>query len=400
MVNVVSINLGNAGSTGGIARNIKKYGNNVGICVYTAYPASKSVKPREENDIIIGHDFFRRVSRKLAVYTGLNGCFSVFSTILFLKELNKISPDIIHLHNLHHSYVNLPLLFRYIKKNNIKVVWTLHDCWAFTGQCAHFTMSQCYKWKTGCHDCRQCHIYPEAKVDKTRLMWKKKRQWFTKVNNLQIVTPSRWLESLVKESFLKEYPVTVINNGIDTTVFTKKLSEFKKKYDCENKHIILGIAFGWGYKKGYDVFLKLADELPNEYQIVIVGNVGDLERKDNIIYINRTHDQAELVELYSASEVFVNPTREEVFGLVNVEAQACGVPVITFNTGGSPETISEKTGIVIENENFDKLKEEIIRVVTEHPFCVTDCIEQANQMSVDNMVSRYIKLYSSILGGE
>ena len=150
---VVSVNLGNVGSTGGIARNIKHYAADNGITVYTAYPDSVSNAPLEENDIIIGKSLFRRISRKMAYYTGLNGCFSVFSTKRFIKQLERIKPDIIHMHNLHHSFLNLPIFFKYLKNSKVKVVWTLHDCWAFTGQCAHFTMEKCDRWKTGCHDC-------------------------------------------------------------------------------------------------------------------------------------------------------------------------------------------------------------------------------------------------------
>ncbi len=393
---VVSINLGNAGSTGNIARNIKKYAVFHDIEVFTAYPASKSVRPKETNDIIIGNDLFRRINRKLAVYTGLNGCFSFYATLKLLAEIKTINPEIIHLHNLHHSYINLPLLFNYLRKSRVKTIWTLHDCWAFTGQCAHFTMAKCDKWKSGCYECTQINYYPEAKVDQTNLMWKLKRKWFCGIDNLVLVTPSQWLANLVKSSFLKDYEVQVINNGIDTSIFKPTKTDLRERLNCSKKTIILGVAFGWGEKKGYDVFLKLADDLPENYQIIIVGKVGSYPKNNRIIYIDRTHDQQEMVGLYSIADMLVNTTREENFPTVNIEALACGTPVITFRTGGSPEIIDESSGIVVECDDYDGLKNAIEYVGNNKPFTKTDCIIRSKQFTIEHMLSEYIELYKRI----
>lgn len=397
MMKIISINLGNAGSTGGIARNIKKYARNNGIEVYTAYPDSASTLPLEDHDILIGRDFFRKISRKLAVLTGLNGCFAPFATLSLIRKIKKIQPDILHLHNLHHSYINLPMLFRYIRRSGVKVIWTLHDCWAFTGQCPYFTMENCDKWKTGCHDCPQIHIYPEAAVDQTRLMWKLKRKWFTGIDNLRFVTPSQWLADLVKQSYLRDYDVQVIHNGIDLAVFKPSVNDFKAVHNCTDKHIVLGIAFGWGARKGYDVFLKLADDLPEEYQIVLVGEVGALPRNNKIIYINRTNDQAEMVQLYSCADILANPTREENFPTVNIEALACGTPVLTFRTGGSPEIPDETCGAVVDCDDYEGFKAEIIRICTEKPFAQAACLARAGELTVEKMLDNYIRVYQSIL---
>lgn len=393
---IVSINLGNAGSTGGIARNIKRYAKNRGIEVYTAYPDSKSTRPFEDHDIVIGKDFFRKINRKLAFLTGYNGCFSPFATYSFIKTLRKISPDIIHLHNLHHSYCNLPMLFEYIRSSGVKVVWTLHDCWSFTGQCPYFTMENCEKWKTGCYDCPQYHLYPESMVDRTALMWKKKKKWFAGINNLHIVTPSQWLADLVGQSYLKDYDVRVINNGIDVGVFKPTNSDFKNVHNIEGKKIILGSAFGWGKRKGYDVFLELANQLSDEFKIVLVGNVGTLPRNEKILYIGRTHDQKELAALYTCADVFANPTREEVLGLVNVEALACGTPVVTFRTGGSPETLDATSGSVVDADDVETFKKEILRVVNERPFASENCIRRSQNFTVQKMLEQYVQLYTSI----
>lgn len=228
---IAEINSCNFGSTGKIMLEIADVAEKDGHTAVVCYPKSRTnAKKQKESDIVIGIRLSRNLHLKLAGITGLNGCFSYFSTLHFLRKLDKFKPDIVHLHNLHNSYINLPLLFNYIKKHNIKTVWTLHDCWAFTGQCPYFTMVKCDKWKTGCHNCPQYGQYPESRVDRTKTMWQLKKKWFTGVKDMTIVTPSQWLADLVNESYLKDYPVRVINNGIDLDVFKPTPSSFREKY--------------------------------------------------------------------------------------------------------------------------------------------------------------------------
>jgi glycosyltransferase involved in cell wall biosynthesis len=182
-----------------------------------------------------------------------------------LRKIKKIRPSLIHLHNLHNSYVNLPMLFRYIKKHNVPVVWTLHDCWAFTGHCPHFVMAKCDRWQSGCGECPLYKQYPHLAFDNTKRMYQLKKKWFTGVENMTIVTPSQWLADLVKQSFLKDYPVKVIHNGIDLSVFRPIENDFRQKYHCEEKKVILGVAFGWGARKGLDVFVELITFYPMHY---------------------------------------------------------------------------------------------------------------------------------------
>ena len=226
---IVSINSCNFGSTGNIMLQISETAKRAGAETLSSYPRSRSnAKNQSPDDLLIGNRISRNIHVRLAQLTGLNGMFSVFSTLNFLRKVDKWQPDIIHLHNLHNCYINLPLLFRFLKRKHIAVVWTLHDCWAITGKCPHFTMVKCERWKTGCFHCPQRKGYPEALVDQSRLMWKLKKKWFTGVENMTIVTPSQWLANLVKQSYLKDYPVRVINNGIDLNVFkpvaNKKIS--------------------------------------------------------------------------------------------------------------------------------------------------------------------------------
>lgn len=393
---ILEINSVPYGSTAKIMYGISTVAKNDAIDAFMA--SGYSYHPQEElkgNYIKIGTAFEKEIHILASKLLGKHGCFSFFSTKRFLRRVKKIQPDILHLHNLHGWYLNFPLFFKYIKKNNIKVIWTLHDCWAFTGHCPHFDMIGCEKWKTGCYSCPQYRDYPKTYVDRSKWMYKKKKQWFLGVEDLTIVTPSKWLANLAKQSFLKDYPVRVINNGIDLSVFKPTESDFKKKYDCEDKKLILGVAFGWGERKGLDVFIELSKRLPKNYQIVLVGTDETVDRQlpENIISIHRTQNQAELAEIYSAVDLFVNPTREENFPTVNIESLACGTPVLTFKTGGSPEIIDETCGVVVEKNNIDELYKEILRIVEEKPFSKENCLARSKKFERTEKFSEYIELY-------
>ena len=272
-----------------IADLATKKGHEV-ICSFYA----RRNKDKDKNCIYIGNKVSHNIHKKLYRKTGNNGCYSKISTWNFLRKVKKFDPDLIHIHNLHNCYINLPMLFDYIKKNNKKVVWTLHDCWSFTGQCPYFTAVGCEKWKTGCHDCEQINRYPSCSVDRTDKMWNRKKEWFTGVQNLTIVTPSQWLADLVKQSFLKDYPVKVINNGIDLDVFKPTESDFRTKHNLEDKKIILGVASVWEVRKGLDVFIELSKRLDDRYKIVLVGTNDEVDKKlpEGIISIHRTSNNS------------------------------------------------------------------------------------------------------------
>ena len=393
----VLINSCNFGSTGNIMLEIAETAENGGYTAAVCYPQSRdNSRKQKEKDFIIGTRFSRNIHLMLAEITGLNGCFSYFSTLKLLKKLDKLKPDIIHLHNLHNCYINLSLLFKYIKKHNIKTVWTLHDCWSFTGHCPHFDMIGCNKWKTGCYSCPQYKEYPKSLFDNSKIMYRLKRKWFSGVKNMTIVTPSEWLASLVKESYLKDYPVKVINNGIDLNVFKPTESDFRKKYALENKYIVLGVAFGWGRRKGLDVFIELARRLDKEkYKVVLVGTDDNVDKllPENIISIHRTQNQTELVKIYSAADVFANPTREENYPTVNMESVACGTPVVTFNTGGSPEMLDETCGAAVAKDDNDAMYNEIIRICEKKPYSLEACIKKAKGFDKNEKFGEYIRLY-------
>lgn len=400
---IAEINMMHFGSTGKIMLSIAECARDSGneVATFSArfyHRGVNTVFPVIHHHTYFGNRIENMIHLRLAQMTGFHGCFSALGTLKLLKMLDRFHPDVIHLHNLHNWSINFPLLMNYIKKRNVPVVWTLHDCWAFTGHCPYYGMVECDRWKTGCHSCPIYREYPQSFVDNSRYMWKHKKKWFTGLQNVTIVTPSRWLAEQVKQSFLKDYSVKVINNGIDLAVFRRTESDFRKKYGCIDKKIVLGVAFGWGKRKGLDVFAALSNRLTEDYQIVLVGTEDKLDNQlpENIISIHRTQNQRELAEIYSAADVFVNPTREETFGLVNVEALACGVPVVTFDTGGSPECIDESCGIVVPRDDVDALESAVRQVCEQNPFTCEACVARAKCFDQHERFQDYVNLYDQI----
>lgn len=265
------------------------------------------------------------------------------ATARFLKWAEFYNPDLLWLHNLHGYYINIKQLFTWIKKRpNMEVRWTLHDCWSFTGHCSHFDYVKCYKWKKHCEKCQQKKEYPASLFfDGSGRNFENKRKLFTGVKKMTIVTPSKWLANQVKAGFLKEYPIVIVNNTVDTEVFKPTNSDIKKTLGIENKRIILGVASQWQPLKGFQDFFKLRELLSDEYVIVLVGVTSKQKQKllPSMIGIERTNNPLELAKLYSAADVFFNPTYQDTYPTVNLEAKACGTTVITYDTGGSPESV-------------------------------------------------------------
>lgn len=357
------------------------------------------LKDKFDEDIVaISSKWDSRIHGWLSRFTMYKGLGSIFKTALFLKKVEHYKPDVIHLHNLHGSYINLPMSFRFIKKRNIPVVWTLHDCWPMTAICSHFTIVCCEQWKNCCRRCPQRKKYATALFDVTKKVWNLKKKWFTGIDQAVLVTPSMWLEKLVASSFLKNYSIKTIHNGIDLSVFRPVESDFKERYSLQGKNVVLGVAFDWGYEKGLDVFARLANQLPENYAIVLVG-VNEVAKKllpNNVITIRKTDNQKELAEMYTSADVFVNPTREEVLGLVNLEALACGTPVITFQTGGSPECIDESCGCVVPVNDLVGMRQQILRICRTHPYDSVDCIAKAKQFEKHQKFTEYITLYKNL----
>ena len=295
-----------------------------------------------------------------------HGFASRLATARFLHKIHAFNPDVLHLHNLHGYYLHIGRLFEYLKRTDKRVIWTLHDCWAFTGHCAHFDAIGCSRWKTGCHHCPLKYEYPKTWfLDRSRSNYSRKKGLFTSVRNMTIVTPSAWLAGLVAESFLREYPVRTINTGIDLDLFQPTTSDFRARYGLKGKFVLLGVAFTWD-RKGLPFFVELAKRQRPDEAIVLVG-VGDRELRElppGIVAIRRTHSPKQLAEIYSAADLFVNPTLEDTFPTTNLEALACGTPVVTFDTGGCGESIDAECGIVVKRGDMSELMSAIARVKT------------------------------------
>lgn len=402
---IAEINMIHVGSTGKIMFGIAETAASHGHEVYTFSPyyyqrGVEMILPEIRNHMYFGSRIESMIHYRLAEITGLPGFGSCFGTKQLIRKLKEIKPDILHLHSIHNYTVNLPMLFSYIKEERVKIIWTLHDCWAMTGKCPHFVMKNCQRWRSGCFHCPALHDYPKLYVDHVRLMWNLKRKWFTGIEKMILVTPSKWLADIVNKSYMSEYPVKVINNGIDLNLFNPVTNAgISEKYHIpQDKHIILGVAFNWDTHKGIDVFIELAERLPEDYQIVLVGTNDSTDRilPSQILSIHRTQNQKELAAIYSAADVLVNPTREDTFPTVNLEALACGLPVITFRTGGSPECIDNQCGICVECDDIDNLESNIRLACEGHIFERQACINRAALFDQMDKYSEYVKLYEKI----
>lgn len=320
------------------------------------------------------------------------GDYSIRATKRLIFKLDEIKPEIIHIHNLHGYYLNIPMLFDYIKKNSINVVWTLHDCWPFTGHCAYFDMVECDKWKTGCHHCPQKKTYPASiLIDRSKKNWRQKKEIFSGVK-LNIVTPCNWLENLVKQSFLQENPVYTIYNGIDSKTYHPVAMSEEEAACFEGKKVILGVASEWTERKGLKDFVKLTEQLdPEKYLVVVVGLTEKQceEMPRTMIALERTSNLTELLKLYTRADVFFNPTYEDNFPTTNLEAMACGTQVLTYATGGSPESIIEGNGWVVPQGAMDA----VIEILEKKDLkCEA---KLSKKFSVDNMIEQYFSVYKN-----
>ena len=394
--------------TADLYETIKASGNEARVAV------GREPFPEDMDGILIGNkgDFYRHVMKNF--FLGEAGFGSADVTRRLLAWMEKEKPDLIHLHNIHGFYLQVELLFDYIKKRNIPVVWTLHDCWSFTGHCAYYDYAACDKWKEGCNNCiHHAKVYPYALFkDNSIDAYKRKRTAFCGVKNLTIVTPSHWLKGQVEQSFLKEYPVKVIPNGINLEVFCPQEMKVKEAASAEgecnsaqkkDKKIVLGVANIWEHRKGLSYFEKLANDLSDEYQIQLIGvskkqkKELDKKYKGKIKAIMRTSSVEELAEAYRTADVFVNATLEDNFPTTNLEALACGTPVVTYATGGSGESVTEKTGIVVQRANYQALLLAVVKACVDGAFDSAECRKRAEEYDKHKRYEEYLKLYREIL---
>lgn len=373
------------GSTGIIVQEISKVLTANKIENYILHTGEKSSL---ENSISYASNSNIKVNALLSKILGNYGFNSHFETAKLIREIDKINPDIVHLHNIHGHNLNIKTFFKYLKKKGVRVIWTFHDCWAFTGYCSHFEFLPCEKWKKECGKCLQKSTYSWY-FDKSNQMFLRKKDLFCSLPNMTIVTPSKWLANLVKNSFLRDFPVKVINNGIDLDVFNHRNRDLLDKKDT--RFVVLGMPKG-----NLPDFFELNDVLDKtKYKLVLAGLREDQMQiiPESILGIGRTSNKEELSAIYSCANVFVNLTLKDTFPTVNLESLACGTPVVTYATGGCPESIDENTGIVVPQKDIKGVYKAIQKVCN-GPDMREACVERAKLLyNAKDRYSDYLNLY-------
>ena len=395
MSTLLQINItANWGSTGKIAEAIGIAAMKAGWESHVAY--GRWCNPSQSHLIKIGGRFgkyFHYAEQRIRDNEGL--C-SRQATKRLIKQIEAIKPDIVQLHNIHDHYLNYRLLFEYLNRTGVQVVWTFHDCWAFTGHCFHFVTENCMKWKTVCFECPKKNISPKTLLDRSKEHYELKKQMFSACKNLTIVPVSDWMADFVRQSFLKEKRIEVIKNGVELHIFKPLEKETR-----DNTFKILAVSNVWNESKGFTDIFKLRDLLPDEYDITIVGlaanQVNNLPK--GILGIQRTQNVQELVELYSTANVLINPTYADTFPTVNLEALACGTPVITYRTGGSPESLSSETGMVVEQGNIEAMADAIKTICGgNREKYRRACRERAEEcFDKEKCFEKYVRLYEELI---
>lgn len=400
MPTLLQINIAsNWGSTGKIMEQIGLCAQAHGWDSYVTYGRNEYHNPSKNHVIRIGStlDAYEHYAENL--FLDNEGLASRLSTKTFLKKVDEIKPDVVHLHIIHDHYMNYPMLFKYLAEKNIPVVWTQHDQWATTGHC-YYNLVECERWKEECHDCPLSKWYS---LDRSRRNFRLKKQLMEDIPSLTIVPVSEWLGDNIRQSHLKDRNIEVIHNGIDIKTFSPLPTNAHDRYGIDkNKNIVLGVAALWDARKGLNDFYALAKRLPDdEYAIVIVGQrTEDIKHVENgcqMVFVDRTQNALELAQLYSSASVFVNPTYQDNYPTTNLEAIACGTPVITYRTGGSPEAVDDSTGLVVEQGDVDGLVYAIERLCNGD---YKDACRKKAEMEFDNSkcFNLYISLYNRLLG--
>ena len=393
----------NYGSTGRISEEIGSFAVQNGWESYIAY--GRDLRPGKSKLIKIGSELSIKLHGLQTRLFDRHGLGSCSATQKFIEKIIEIKPDIIHLHNLHGYYLNVEILFNFLSQANIPVVWTLHDCWPFTGHCAYFDFVACHRWETGCHDCPQKRAYPASWLfDRSKKNWALKKRLFTSVKRMVLVPVCNWVSGIVRQSSLSGYPTKTIYNGIDTEVFQPTNNTLARtRYNLKDEFIILGVASPWSPRKGFRDFIEMSKHISNNSKIVLVGldNQQLKNLPENIIGIARTENINELSALYATADVFVNPTWEDNFPTTNLEALACGTPVITYNTGGSVEAISDQCGFIVEKGDIDGLLK-ACKIIRDHgkDYFTAPCVNRAKRLFDRNDRYRdYLDLYNELIHG-
>lgn len=399
---LVEINVSlNWGSTGIIAEQIGLQAEKNGWKVYMVHGArykNPSHFPHIQVTSKIGEVFHWLLSTLFDA----QGLGSVISTRLFVKKLKKIKPSIVHIHNIHGCYINYPILFRYLRESGVPVVWTLHDCWSFTGHCAYYTEIGCEKWMSHCHHCPIVANFPKSLIDRSYSNYNKKNKIFNGINDLTLVPVTYWLGSEVKKSLLREKNINVIHNGIDIEHYSFRKSAIKEKYNIGAKYMLLSVASGFAERKGLEDFNRLSTLLPDEYKIVLVGGIEascNIQLSDKILLLPLLKDPQELVEFYSAADVLLSLSLAETFGLTIAEAMSCGTPSVVYDNTAQPEIVSPETGCVVKTGDVNAVKDSVIYLCSKgKDTYMVPCRERAKTLFDKNrQCSQYVDLFDKIL---
>lgn len=346
----------NNGSNGSIARDIGTIALSKGWESYIAY-GRKQISC-DSQLIRVGNELDIKLHGLLTRLFDLHGLGSIITTKFFIQKIKKLKPDIVHIHNIHGYYINYKILFEYLIKENIPIVWTFHDCWPFTGHCGHFVRYNCTKWQTQCFDCPALHSYPKSLFfDRSKQSYTLKKRLFTSPNNLHITTVSWWLKGVVQSSFFSKYPINVIYNGIDTESFRPRYSNLRQIYNLNGKFVLMSAAANWSLTKGWNDYIKISSLLPADCIIILIG-VTDQQKSTlppQIIGLPRQERKDKLAEYYSMADILLNLSYQETFGMTTAEAMACGTPGISYNTTACPELLSPETGIIVEPGNMNQI---------------------------------------------
>ena len=386
-----------SGSTGRIATDLAQIIQENGGESRIAYGRGDS--PEGIDAIKISNKLDLYIHAMLTRLTDKHGLYSKNATRRLIKDIKDYNPDVIHLHNIHGYYLNYEMLFRFLKEFQKPIVWTLHDCWTFTGHCAHFDYVGCEKWKKECYECPQKGKYPRSILnDNSKNNFRRKKEAFNLPDNMTIVTVSDWLKNVTEQGLLHKYPVKKISNGINLQIMQPTENEIHKQYNLENKKIVLGVASVWEEYKGLYTFYELANCLPEQYQVVLIGlNERQIKDKpEKILGIEKISNPKELAKWYTAAEVYVNASVEESMGLTTVEAMACGTPVVVMNTTANPELVNEENGKIVEPNRLEELTRAIQEIKKDEK-TKKCCLEHVEDFEKSKQYEKYIRLYEALL---
>ncbi len=391
-------------STGKIMRGIGDLAMASGWDSYIAYSRARDrIIPHTSKLIPVGDKADLAIHALETRLFDAHGLASKRATRELIRRIEDVSPDIIQIHNVHGYFLNYPMLCDFLGRSGIPVVWTAHDCWLFTGHCYHYSSAGCYRWKTGCYSCPLKTSFPASwLLDRSDRNYELKKKSLTGMKNLHLVAASEWMKKEMSESFLSGVPCTVIHNGIDLDVFKPSNNEQTKgKYGINTPHYVIAVASIWLKEKGFDDLMRLAGLLREDITLVMVGRMTKKQGKDlpeNVIHIPRTSDATSLAELYSGAVAFLNPTWQDNYPTVNLEAIACGTPVITYRTGGSPESVTEKTGFIVEQGDIEGMTKIINDIIGNNSYlCRLNCREYAlANFDKGKCFCDYIDLYESL----